>query len=181
MKKYSIIMFSVLMSMLMVFPLTMMAEEGNECDAMKAHDGKHMMGQPGGMKGHHDWLSSLNLDEDVLHKIKESKLKYKEKVLELKGELEKKELEMEKVLIEKELDLKKLLSIHDEMANLKQRISRKMIEQRIEMYKLIPEDKKEEAKKIFLHRFFGRKGHKKCVMHERMHGKMDDPGCPKEK
>ena len=116
------------MSMLMVFPLTMMAEEGNECDAMKAHDGKHMMGQPGGMKGHHDWLSSLNLDEDVLKKIQEMKLKNKEKILDLKNQIEKKELEMEKVLLEKKLDLNRILSIHDEIADLRQKISRKMIE-----------------------------------------------------
>jgi Spy/CpxP family protein refolding chaperone len=176
MKKYSIIMFSILVSMLMVLPLTMQAGEVKDCDMIKSQDGKHMMSKPGGMKGHHDRLSSLDLDEEVLLKIKESKLKYKEKILELKGELEKKKLEMEKVLIGKELDLKKLLSIHDEMANLKQKISRKRIEQKIEMYKLLPDDKKERAKEMFLHKFL-KKGHGKS----RMHKKHGDTDCPMKK
>ena len=164
------------MSLFMVFPLTMQAEAWKECNMMKSEDGKHMMGKPGGMKGHHDWLSSLDLDEDVLQKIKESKLKHKEKIIELKNQLEKKKLEMEKVLIEKKLNFNKIFSIHDEMANLKHKISRKKIEQKIEMYKLLPDDKKEKAKGMLLHKFL-RKGHGGLGMH----GKHGDTNCPMEK
>ncbi len=173
MKKYSMIMFSVLMSIFLIFPLVMQAEEGKERHMMKSEEEKHMMGKPGGMKGHHDWLSSLNLDEDVLKKIQEMKLKNKEKILDLKNQIEKKELEMEKVLLEKKLDLNRIFSIHDEIADLRQKISRKMIENKIEIYKLIPDDKKEEAKKIFLHRFLG-KGHRKTGTP----GEIDKSGCP---
>jgi Spy/CpxP family protein refolding chaperone len=150
-------------------PLTVQARGDKECKQMES--GKDQM-----EKMHLDWLSSLDLDEDVLQKIKENKLKHKEKVLELKNQVEKKKLEMEKVLIEKKLDFNKILSIHDEIANLKQKISRKMIEQKIEMYKLIPDDKKEKAREIFLHKFLGKRYGKSG-----MHGKKVDSECPMKK
>jgi len=169
MKKYGMIMFSVLMSFFLVLPLTLQAEKGMYGNEVKG-GGVSMGGW------HHDWLSSLDLDEGVLQKIQESKLKHKEKILELKNQIEKKGLEMEKVLLEKKLDLNKILSIHDEMLALRQKIARKMIEQKIEMYKLIPDDKKEEAKKLFLHKFLG-KGYGKPGMHE----KQGKPGCRMKK
>lgn len=182
MKKYSMIIFYVLMSIVLVFPLTMQAEEEKEYHMMKSQEGEHMMKKPGGPMGHHDWFSSLNLDEAVLKKVQEMRLKNKEKILELKNQIEKKELEMEKILMEKELDLNKILSIHDEISNLRQKISRKMIEQKIETYKLLPDDKKEEAKKLFLHRFLGKR-HGKWGMHGKteMHGEEGKPGCPMNK
>ena len=171
MKKYGMIMFILMATILLVVPLAVQAREDvqavedKKCKQMES--GKKQMG-----KMHPDWLSSLDLEEDVLQKIKESKLKHKEKILELKNQVEKKKLEMEKVLMEKKLDLNKILSIHDEMANLKQKISRKMIEQKIEMYKLIPDDKKEEAREMFLHKFLGKRHGKSG-----MHGKEDKSGC----
>lgn len=176
MKKYSMIIFYVLMSAVLVFPLTMQAEEEKECHMMKSQEGVNMMEKPGGPMGHHDWFSSLNLDEDVLKKMQEMRLKNKEKILELKNQIEKKELEMEKILMEKELDLNKILSIHDEISNLRQKISRKIIEQKIEMYKLLPDDKKEEARKMFLHRFLKR-GHGKTGEHLQK----GSPDCPRNK
>lgn len=176
MKKYSMIIFYVLMSIVLVSPLTMQAEEEQECHMMKSQEGEHMMGKLGGPMGHHDWFSSLNLDEDVLKKMQEMRLKNREKILELKNQIEKKELEMEKVLIDEKLDFKKLLSIHDEISNLRQKISREKIEQKIEMYKLLPDDKKEEARKMFFHRFL-----------KRSHGKTGGhlqkgaPDCPRNK
>ncbi len=175
MKKYGMVMLYVLMGSLLVLPLTIKAEEGKTSEKMKGD--KEYMG-----KMHHDWLSSLGLDEEVLQKMQEMRLKNKETMLELKNKIEKKELEMEKVLMEKKLDFNKILSIHDEISALRQKISRKMLENKIEMYKLIPEDKKEEAKKIFLHKFL-RKGQKKCGMHGNpgMHGEEGKPGCPMKK
>lgn len=175
MKKYGRIMSSFLISMFLILTLTVRAEEGKTYDKMK--DDKESMG-----KMHHDWLSSLDLDEGVLQKMQEMRLKNKETMLELKNQIEKKELEMEKALMDKKLDFNKILSIHDEIAALRQKISRKMIENKIEMYKLIPDDKKEEAKKIFLHKFL-RKGHKKSGMHgsSEMHGEHHKPGCPMKK
>ena len=169
MKKYGMIMFILVATVLLVVPLAVQAREGQECKKMEG--GKEQV-----KKMHPDWLSSLDLDEDVLQKIKENKLKHKEKILELKNQVEKKKLEMEKVLMEKKLDFNKILSIHDEMANLKQKISRKMIEQKIEMYKLIPDDKKEKAREMFLHKFLG----KRCGK-SGMHGKKVDSGCPMKK
>jgi len=163
MKKYGMIMFSVLMSMFLILPLTLKADKGMY--------GRDVKGE-GISMGHYDWLSSLNLDEDVLKKMQEMKLKNKERMLELKNQIEKKELEMEKVLLDKKLDFNKILSIHDEIAALRQKISRKILEQRIEIYKLIPDDKKEEARKMFLHKFL-RKGRGKFGMYE----KQDRPGC----
>jgi len=169
MKKYGMIMFSVLMSMFLILPLTLQAEKGMS--------GNKMKGERVSMGGwHHNWISSLDLDEGVLQKMQESKLKHKEKNLELKNQLEKKGLEMEKVLLEKKLNFNKILSINDEMSVLRQKMSRKNIENKIEMYKLIPDDKKEEAKKIFMYKFLG-KGHGKPGMHE----KQGKPGCPRRK
>lgn len=176
MKKYTMIMFSVLMGVLLVLPLKMQAEEPKEPSMMNPQEGEYMMRGPGGPMGHHDWLSYLNLDEKVTNKIQEMRLAHKEKMLELKNQIEKKELEMEKVLLEKKLDFNKILAIHDEISALRQKVARKMLEQKIEMYKLIPDDKKEEAKKIFLHKFLG-KGHERPGMH----GRHDNPGCPMRK
>jgi Spy/CpxP family protein refolding chaperone len=169
MKKYVIVIISVLMSVSVALPLTLNADRGMQ--------GKDKIGEGMKMGGwHHDWRSNLNLDDDILQKIQEMRLKNKEKMLDLKNQIEKKELEMEKVLLEKKLDLNKILSIHDEIAALRQKISRKMLENKIEMYKLIPDDKKEEARKIFMHKFL-RKGHGKFGKHERR----ENPGCPAKK
>jgi len=167
MKKYGMVMMSVLMAALFILPLTMKAEEEKAGMEMKGRE-EHMG------KMHHDWLSSLNLDEKVTKKIQELKLANKEKMLELKNQIEKKELEMEKVLLEKNIDFNKLLSIHDEISALRQKIARKMIEHKIEIYKLIPDDKKEEAKKMFLHKFRG-------PGHEEKSGGPGKPGCPMKK
>ncbi len=172
MKKYGIIIFSVLMSMFLVLPLTVQAEEGKEGHMMKSSEGEHMMRAPGGSMGHHDWLSSLNLDEDVLQKMKEMRLNNKEKMIDLRTQIEKKGLEMEKVLMDKKLDFNKILSIHDEIATLRQKISRKKIEQKIEMYKLLPDDKKEGARKMFLQGFSDKKHRKPGMNNWR-----DKSGC----
>lgn len=166
MKKYKIIMFLILMSMLLVLPTTLKAERGMHDRGMKSEEGKMEV-------WHHNWFSSLNLDEEIQQKMKEKRLEYKEKILDLKNQIEKKELEMEKVLIEKKIDFKKLLSIHDEIAGLRQKISRQKLEQKIEMYKLIPDDKKEEAKRMFFHKF-SVKSHKRSGMP----GGPVNPGCP---
>ncbi|MBN1695123.1 hypothetical protein JW879_06970 [candidate division WOR-3 bacterium] len=166
MKKYVMIMLYILMVVFLTLPLTLQAEKGMY--------GKDIKGEAASMgKWHRDWLSSLNLDENVLQKMQEMRLKNKEEIIDLKNRIEKKELEMEKVLLEKELNFNKILSIHDEIANLRQKISREMIENKIEMYKLIPDDKKEEAREIFIHKFL-RKGPGKFGKHERR----ENPGCP---
>lgn len=169
MKKYVIVIVSVLMSVFVTLPLTLQAERGMQ--------GKDMMGEGTKMGGwHHDWLSNLNLDEEVLQKMQEMRLKNKERMLELKNQIEKKELEMEKVLMDKKLDFKKILSINDDIAALRQKISREKLENKIEMYKLLPDDKKEEARKMFLHRFLKR-GHGKTGGHLQK-GPVD---CPRNK
>ncbi len=166
MKKYGMIMLYILMGILLTLPFTIKAEKGMY--------GKDVKGERVSMgKWQHDWLSHLNLDEDVVQKMQEMRLKHKEKMLELKNQIEKKELEMEKVLLDKKIDFKKILSIHDEIAALRQKMSRSKLEHKIEMYKLIPDDKKEEAKRIFLYKF-SRKGHGKFGMNE---GR-ETPGCP---
>ncbi len=146
MKKYEMIMFSVLMSIFLILPLTLQAGEGKKHDKMMGD--KEYMG-----KMHHDWLSHLNLDEEVIQKMQEMRLKNKERMLELKNQIERKELEMEKVLMNKKLDFNKILSINDEISDLRQKISRERLENKIEMYKLLPDDKKEKAREMFLHRF----------------------------
>jgi len=168
MKKYKVVMFSVLMSMLLFLPATLQAKRGAGDRDIKGE------GKTG--ERYQGWLSSLNLDEDVLRQMKEMKLKNKEKVLDLKNRIEKKELEMEKLLLEKKLDFKKILTAHDEISALRQKISRNMIEQKIEMYNLVPDDKKEEAKKIFLRRLL-RSDHGKSGMYE----KRDKSGRPMKK
>ncbi|MEO0293440.1 MAG: hypothetical protein ABIN61_04355 [candidate division WOR-3 bacterium] len=112
-------------------------------------------------------FSSLKLSEDVIQKIKEVKVKYKEKILELKNEIEKKILEIEKLLLEKNPNFDKILSLEDEIGELRQKVRRKLLEEKIEIYKIIPDEKKEEAKN-FLFRF----------LRERQMGKEE---CPKKR
>ena len=166
MKKYKMIVSLILMSMLLVLPTALKAERGMRDRDMKGEGAR--MGE-----WHHGWLSSLDLDEDLLQKMQEMRLKNKEKILDFRNQIQKKELEMEKVLIQDNIDFKKLFSVNDEMSVLRQKISRQRLEQKIEMYKLIPDDEKEEAKRIFFHRFSGKR-HKGS-------GRFDGrgrPGCP---
>jgi hypothetical protein len=159
MKKYGLVMFSAMIMALFVLPLTTQAEEEKAGMEMKGHsESMEPM-----RKMHRDWLSSLNLEEKVIRNIQEIRLKYKEKNLELKSAIDKKDLEFERVLLDKKLNFDKLLSIHDEISVLRQKIARQMLEEKIEIYKLIPDDKKEEVKKMFLHKFRGQG-------HEEMHG-----------
>ena len=150
MKKYLIVLFSVLMIVFLISPSSLQADKGRFDRDMKG-EGMSME------KGHHDWDFFRDLDEDILKKMQEMRLKNKEEILDLRTKIEKKELEMEKVLIDDDLDLNKVLSIHDDISALRQKISRKRIEQKIEMYKLLPDDKKETARKMFLHGFSDRK------------------------
>jgi Spy/CpxP family protein refolding chaperone len=174
MKKYAMVMLFVLMSVLLVLPLTIQAEEAKEPSMMNPQGGEHMMRGTGGPMGHHDWLSSLNLDEKIIQKIQEMRLAHKEKMIELKSKIEKKELEFEKVLLEKELNFNKLLGVYDEISDLRQELGRQIIEHKIEIYKLIPDNKKEEAKKMFLHEFRG-------MGHEEKSGGSGKSGCPMNK
>lgn len=169
MKKYGMVMLYILMVVFLTLPFTIQAEKGRYGKDVKG-EGTYMG------RWHHDWLSNLNLNEDVLQKMQETRLKHKEKILDLKNQVEKKELEMEKVLLDKKIDFKKILSVHDEIAALRQKMSRSKLEHKIEMYKLIPDDKKEEARKMLLHKFL-RKGHGKSGMRERR----ENPGCPMKK
>jgi len=169
MKKYAMLVFSILMVISLVLPLTVRAD--------KERNDRDMKGE--GMsieRGHHDAGIFRDLDEDILKKMQELRLKNKEEMLDLRTRIEKKELEMEKVLLKEKLDLNKVLSINDEISDLKQKISRKKIEQKIEMYKLLPDGKKEEATKMFIKKFL-RKGHGKYGKQE----KSDKPGCPMKK
>lgn len=169
MKKYVMLVFSILMIMSLVLPLTVRADKGRFDRDMK---GEGMSIE----RGHHDAGIFRDLDEDILKKMQELRLKNKEEMLDLRTRIEKKELEMEKVLLKEKLDLNKVLSIHDEISDLRQKISRKKIEQKIEMYKLLPDGKKEEAKKIFMYKLLGKR-HGKPGMHE----KQGKPGCPRRK
>jgi len=158
MKKYAMLVFSILMVMSLVLPLTVRAD--------KERNDRDMKGE--GMsigRGHHDAGIFRDLDEDILKKMQEMRLKNKEEMLDLRTQIQKKELEMEKVLLKEKLDLNKILSIHDEISNLRQKISRKRIEQKIEMYKLLPDDKKEGARKMFLQGFSDKK-HRKPGMND---------------
>ena len=164
MKKYGMIMFSVLMIVFIISPFGLQADKG-KCD-------RDMKGK--GMaigKGHHDWELLKDIDEDILKEMQEMRLKNEEEMLDLRTKIEKKELEMEGILLEDKLDFKKILSIHDEVSALRQKVLRKRIEHKIEMYKLLPDDKKETARKMFLHGFLSRKHGK-----EGMHNCKGEPG-----
>lgn len=157
MKRYLTVIFSVLVIIFLISPLNLQADKG-KCDGDMKGEGM-VIG-----KGHHKWELLKDIDENILKKMQEMRLKNQEEMLDLKTQIERKELEMEKVLINDEIDFNKVLSIHDEISDLRQKISRKMIEHKIEMYKLLPDDKKEIARKMFLHGFSDRK-HGKEGMH----------------
>lgn len=143
MKKFKIVMFLALGVSFLVLPLTVEAKKGRALRAPDESIGKCYYGN----------FLPLDLKEDVLRKIQETRLNYKEDILELKNEVEKKRLEMEKVLLKGELNFDKLLSIHDKISTLRGKIGRQIMKQKIEIYKLIPDDKKENAKRMIFHRF----------------------------
>lgn len=154
MKKTGMIALSFLLTALLVLPMTLQAETERPCNECKGEKAKP-----------HHFIHSLDLDEGTLEKMKEARLDLKEELLELRNKNAKKRLEMEKVLMKDELDFNKILDIHDEISSIRQKMARMILENKIEMYKLIPEDKKEGAKRIFLHGLLK----KKHEFHER-HG-----------
>jgi Spy/CpxP family protein refolding chaperone len=146
MKKYVIVVFSGLLIVSLILSFSLQADKGHYNRDMRV----------GGMsigKGHHNGGLFQDLDEDILKKMQEMRLRNKEEMLDLKNQIGKKKLEMEKVLLEDKLDFKKILSIHNDISELKQKISRNRIEHKIEMYKILPDEKKEIAKRMFLHLF----------------------------
>ena len=96
--------------------------------------------------------ANLDLDENTLQKIKEIRLKHREKMIDLKSNIEKKELEIERVLMEEGLDKEKLLSVNEDIANLRNEVVQEMLELKIDIYEIIPVDKKEDAKRLIFHR-----------------------------
>ena len=143
MKKFKVLIVPVLILYLLVFPLTIQAQKENKDEKLRAErklDERHF----------HGW-ASLDIDKAILQKIKEIKLKHREKMIDLKSNIEKKELEFEKILMEEDLNAEKLLSINDDISNLRNEMIREMLKQKIDTYEIIPADKKEEAKRIIFH------------------------------
>ncbi len=97
-------------------------------------------------------VSFLDLDETTEKKIKEMQLTYKEEMIDYRSKIEKIELEIERILMEDRLDTRRLLSKYRELANLREEIAVKKIEHKINIYNLIPDDKKEDAKDFFFNR-----------------------------
>lgn len=142
MKRFVIV--SALILYLLVFPLTIHGMKENIDQRSRAE-------RKIAERYYHNW-ASLDLDENILQKIKEIKLNHREKMIDLRSNIEKKELEFERVLMEEDLDLKKLLSINDEISNLRNEMVKDMLKQKIDIYEIIPADKKEEAKRIIFSR-----------------------------
>lgn len=99
-----------------------------------------------------DIVSFLDLDENTEKKIKDMQLNHKEEMIDYKSKIEKLELEIERILIEDRLDTRKLLSKYRELAHLREEIAIKKIEHKINIFNLIPEDKKKDAKDLFFNR-----------------------------
>jgi hypothetical protein len=94
-------------------------------------------------------VSFLALDETTEKKIKDLQLKHKEEMIDYRSKIEKLELEIERILMEERLDTGKLLSKYKELAELREEADVKKIEHKINIYNLIPEDKKKDAKDFF--------------------------------
>jgi len=94
-------------------------------------------------------ISFLALDETTEKKIKDMQLKHEEEMIDYRSKIEKLELEIERILMEDKLDTRKLLSKYRELANLREEADVKKIEHKINIYNLIPEDKKKDAKDFF--------------------------------
>jgi len=144
MKKFGVLIVPALILCLLVFPLTIHAQKENTDKRLRT---ERKLAE----RYYHNW-ASLDLDNDFLQKIKEIKLKHREKMIDLRSNIEKKELEFERVLMEEDLDVKKLLSINDEISNLRNEVVKEMFKQKIDIYEIIPADKKEEAKRIIFSR-----------------------------
>lgn len=100
------------------------------------------------LKHFRDPVEFLDLDDETVKKIKELKLKHREEMIDYRSKIEKAEVELERILIEDRLDTRKLLSRYKEIAKLKEGIEIKKIEHRVNIYDLIPDDKKDDAKDI---------------------------------
>lgn len=112
-----------------------------------------------------DPVDFLDLDEETVKKIEEMRLKYKEEMIDYRSKIEKAELELERILMEDRLDTRKLLSRYKEIAKLKEEIEIKKIEHRVNIYILIPDDKKDDAKDIL----FGCHSHIRIKMRDFPH------------
>ncbi len=96
--------------------------------------------------------SILDLDEKTEKEIEEMELEQREKMIDTRSKIEKLNIEIERILMEDRLDTRKLLSRYKEIAKLKEEIEIKKIEHKVNIYDLIPDEKKKDAKKILFYR-----------------------------
>jgi Spy/CpxP family protein refolding chaperone len=143
MKKFRLAIITVSIVCLLVLSLTINAKEENPPQRLR-----NPIKAVEKFRGH--W-ANLDLEENTLQKIKEIRLKHREKMIDLKSNIEKKELEFERVLMEEDLDVNKLLSINDAISNLRNEMAKEMLKQRIDIYEIIPADKKGKAKRVIFH------------------------------
>ena len=136
MKNLGKVVSLLFVSAILIAPLTSFAEKSEEEDFIKVEEIRR--GLP----------AELNLSEKVEKEIKSLDLKHREKMIDYRSNLEKKELELDKILMEDKLDTEKLLSKYEEISKAKEEIAKADIKHKIDIYKLIPEDKKKEAKEI---------------------------------
>lgn len=90
----------------------------------------------------------LDLDDETEKKIEDTRLKHKEEMIDYRSKIEKAEVELERILLDDRLDTRKYLSKHKEISKLREEMHIKQIENKIKIYNLIPDEKKEEAKDI---------------------------------
>lgn len=112
-----------------------------------------------------DPVEFLDLDDETVKKIKELKLKHREEMIDYRSKVEKAKLELERILMEDRLDTRKLLSRYKEIAKLKEEIEIKKIEHKVNIYDLIPDDNKDDAKDIL----FGCHSHIRIKMRDFPH------------
>lgn len=143
MKKFRLVIITALMICLLILSLNINAKEENPPQRLRSPI-------KAVEKFHQHW-ANLDLEENTLQKMKEIRLKHREKMIDLKSNIEKKELEFERVLMEEDLDVNKLLSINDDISNLRNEMAKEMLKQKIDIYEIIPLDKKEMAKRVIFH------------------------------
>ena len=96
------------------------------------------------------WVGELDLTKDQVKRIRDLHFKHREAMLELRTQLEKKEMEFEKLILADNFDEKAIMKVADEIAQLRAEKFRVGIRFRLDMFRVLTPEQREEAKEFLI-------------------------------
>lgn len=140
MKNFRIVTLSILLIAAIAIPLNGNQDGCGNCDEHGIHEKEHC-------DGHRLW-KKLDLSDGTIEEIKDLKLEHQKEMIDLRSKIQQKRIEMKEIILADNLDEDRLLSVHNDIGELKFKMHEKSLKHRIEIYNLLPDEKKGSVKKM---------------------------------